>query len=70
MAYEFNPLVHRFQKMTIDKWEAYIASEKARLADLISVRARLTALGAGLSLADIGADRDLQTSSLHDGDVR
>jgi nitrite reductase/ring-hydroxylating ferredoxin subunit len=54
-SFELNPIIPEFQRLTIEKWDAYVASERARVAPGGggSARARLLDLGAGLTRADL-----------------
>lgn len=50
---EVNPIVQAFQRLTLEKWEAYVASERARLATGGGGRDGLASLGAGLRPEDL-----------------
>lgn len=52
LSIEMNPVISMFQKLTLEKWEEYVASERARLAACERSRSRLASLGAGLQPSD------------------
>ena len=51
--YEFSPLIRTFQKLAIDKWQAYIDSEEKRMRGIPRKRERLTRLGGGISFEEM-----------------
>ncbi len=52
-GYEFNPVIAAFQKLTVEKWDEYIQTEKKRLFSLKRRNERLTSLGAGLNFEEL-----------------
>jgi phenylpropionate dioxygenase-like ring-hydroxylating dioxygenase large terminal subunit len=51
--YEFNPIVSDFQKMSLEKWEQYIASEAERYQKQKAEKKKWIHIGAGLTRKDI-----------------
>jgi phenylpropionate dioxygenase-like ring-hydroxylating dioxygenase large terminal subunit len=64
---EMNPIIPAFQKLTIEKWEEYVASERARLASYDRSRARLSVMGAGLRPTDLWAEPPAGAAAAQEG---
>ncbi len=51
--YEFNPIVSDFQKMSLEKWDQYVASEAKRYMQQKADKKKFIHIGAGLTRKDI-----------------
>ena len=52
-GYEFNPIIQAFQRLTVEKWDAYRRSEMERLSALKRRQERLTSLGGGIPFEEL-----------------
>lgn len=55
-SYELNPIVREFQKLTIEKWEDYVESERERVFGHGNAHTRVIELGAGLRRDELERD--------------
>ena len=55
--YEFNPIVSAFQKMTMEKWEEYVATESIREESQKAAKSRFVFTGGGVDDTELERHR-------------